>query len=166
MSKDNPDVADPSSARDDPFGGPAVPNHNGGLLMFGPDGYLYIGFGDGGLRQGDPHGNGQNLDALLGKILRIDVDHTDGDLPYAIPKDNPFVGQERRAAARSGRMACATRGGSASTARPAISTSPTSGRANTRRSISPRREGRAELRLGDHGRTALLPAGGLRSDAD
>jgi glucose/arabinose dehydrogenase len=93
VSKDNPDVADPSSAetilsQDQPF-----PNHNGGLLMFGPDGYLYIGFGDGG-SGGDPHGNAQNLDTLLGKILRIDVDHTEGDLAYAIPKDNPFVGQE------------------------------------------------------------------------
>jgi glucose/arabinose dehydrogenase len=63
------------------------PNHNGGMVAFGPDGYLYVGLGDGGSK-GDPDNRAQNLDDLLGKILRIDVDQGD---PYGIPIDNPFA---------------------------------------------------------------------------
>ncbi len=66
-------------------------NHNGGHLIFGPDGYLYIGTGDGG-SGGDPQGNAQNLKSLLGKMLRIDVDHPQGDKLYGIPADNPWIG--------------------------------------------------------------------------
>ncbi len=66
-------------------------NHNGGMVAFGPDGYLYLGLGDGG-SGGDPRGNGQSLDSLLGKILRIDVDH--GNI-YETPPDNQFTGGQR-----------------------------------------------------------------------
>lgn len=83
---DDPNVADPASevklfGVDQPFR-----NHNGGGLVFGPDGYLYAGLGDGG-SQGDPMGNAQNTNNLLGKVLRLDVDSAD---PYAVPADNPF----------------------------------------------------------------------------
>jgi glucose/arabinose dehydrogenase len=71
------------------------PNHNGGDLVFGPDGYLYIGLGDGGHTDAtgaDPHHNGQNLGVLLGKMLRIDP-RPAHSAPYGVPRDNPFVGR-------------------------------------------------------------------------
>lgn len=64
-------------------------NHNAGQLAFGPDGMLYIGFGDGGWRD-DPHGHGQNTATWLGAMLRIDIDHQDPGKHYAVPADNPF----------------------------------------------------------------------------
>lgn len=87
VSANHPNQADPGSEKvllrvEQPFA-----NHNGGSMVFGPDGYLYMGLGDGG-SAGDPHGNGQNLNTDLGKLLRVDVDHGD---PYAIPEDNPFA---------------------------------------------------------------------------
>jgi glucose/arabinose dehydrogenase len=66
-------------------------NHNGGQIAFGPDGYLYIGLGDGG-SSGDPMGNAQNVSTLLGTILRIDVRSVSKNKSYGIPSDNPFVG--------------------------------------------------------------------------
>jgi len=83
----DPDAADPSSGQlilsvDQPFA-----NHNGGLILFGPDGYLYAGLGDGG-SGGDPLGHGQNRNTLLGALLRLDVD---GAEPYGIPPGNPFA---------------------------------------------------------------------------
>ncbi len=78
------------------FGQP-FSNHNGGMIAFGPDGFLYIGTGDGG-SGGDPQGNGQNLETLLGKILRIDIDLDAGSGSlFAVPPDNPFVGSPGRA---------------------------------------------------------------------
>ncbi|HEY0159722.1 MAG TPA: PQQ-dependent sugar dehydrogenase [Thermoanaerobaculia bacterium] len=88
-SATDPNRADPASAHvllriDQPYA-----NHNGGQLQFGPDGYLYIGMGDGG-SGGDPENRAQNRNDLLGKMLRIDVDHGS---PYGIPPSNPFIGQ-------------------------------------------------------------------------
>ncbi|VDI19201.1 Hypothetical predicted protein [Mytilus galloprovincialis] len=89
-SRRNPDIADTSSRRlilevQQPFR-----NHNGGEIIFGDDGYLYVFLGDGG-SQGDPEGNAQNTLSLLGKVLRIDIDTIGNRKGYAIPPDNPFI---------------------------------------------------------------------------
>jgi glucose/arabinose dehydrogenase len=85
------DRADPATRRDILVVEQPYSNHNGGNLVFGPDGLLYIGLGDGG-SGGDPHGNGQSLSTLLGKMLRIDP-QLSGEAPFRIPADNPFVGR-------------------------------------------------------------------------
>ena len=92
-SASDPDEADPTSERDLLVVNQPFPNHKGGQLVFGADGFLYIGLGDGGIPPTDPLNSGQNLNTLLGKMLRIGVDppFTSG-LQYAIPPDNPFVG--------------------------------------------------------------------------
>lgn len=89
----SPDLADANSLkRLITIPHPTYSNHYGGLLAFGPDGYLYAGTGDGG-SEGDPNGNAQNLGSLLGKLLRLNVDTPQAPL-YLVPPDNPFAGQE------------------------------------------------------------------------
>jgi glucose/arabinose dehydrogenase len=90
VSSTNPDSADKNTEQilleyNQPFS-----NHNGGCVAFGPDGYLYIAAGDGG-SGGDPQNNAQNINNLLGKIIKIDVDNPQTPFNYGIPSDNPFV---------------------------------------------------------------------------
>lgn len=96
VDSDNPNQTDEASrevimAIPQPYG-----NHNGGMIEFGPDGYLYIGMGDGG-SGGDPLGHGQDKFSLLGDMLRIDVDTPDGERLYSIPADNPYADGENGA---------------------------------------------------------------------
>ena len=137
VSTADPNVADPASETvllhiAQPFA-----NHNGGAVEFGPDGMLYMAMGDGG-SAGDPQGNGQRLDTLLAKILRIDVAGAGRQrraLPH--PRRQPVRVDRRGAGRRSGSPVCAIRGGSASIERPATCGSATSARVPGRRSTSP-----------------------------
>jgi len=96
VSPDDPNVADPGSARPLLLQGQPFANHNGGHMDFGPDGYLYISLGDGGSRD-DPRNNGQDPSTWLGAILRIDVDNFGGENAYGIPEDNPVSFNENLA---------------------------------------------------------------------
>jgi glucose/arabinose dehydrogenase len=87
----DPDRADPASATSILSVEQPYANHNGGHVVFGPDGMLYVALGDGG-SGGDPFGSGQDPSTLLGAVLRLDVD---GGVPYAVPPDNPFAGDDR-----------------------------------------------------------------------
>ncbi len=91
VSASDPNIADPTSEYKILEFNQPYTNHNGGMLAFGIDGYLYIGVGDGG-SAGDPQNNAQNLSVLLGKILRIDVNDTTATTHYRIPPDNPWAG--------------------------------------------------------------------------
>ena len=94
-SAGNPDVANPTGTTVITVPHPGQTNHNGGTILFGPDGYLYVSIGDGG-GGGDPGENAQNINSLLGKILRLDINSdgfpADSTRNYAIPAGNPFVG--------------------------------------------------------------------------
>lgn len=105
----NPDIADPASEQalltyEQPY-----VNHNGGKLAFGNDGFLYIAAGDGG-SGGDPGNRAQNRKELLGKILRIDVNHQTGNLKYSIPADNPYAKNNQGYRRKFMLMACVIRG--------------------------------------------------------
>ena len=133
VRRDDPNRADPDSEEElfrinRPFW-----NHDGGTICFGPDGYLYVALGDGGLAN-DPFGNGQNLKSLLGKILRLDVDQKSKSFNYSIPRTIPSWA-ERMLGRRSGPMVYATSGAWRSIAKPACCGRPTWDRTSMRRSI-------------------------------
>lgn len=90
-SASNPNVADTAETVILVIPHPGAANHNGGMIEFGPDGFLYIGTGDGGSAN-DPPNNAQNINSLLGKMLRIDIDRPNGSIPYSSPSSNPFFG--------------------------------------------------------------------------
>ncbi|MCV5555179.1 PQQ-dependent sugar dehydrogenase, partial [Escherichia coli] len=91
QSPSNPNVANPNAVRTIiTIPHPNFTNHNGGTIAFGPDGYLYAGTGDGGSAN-DPPANAQNINVLLGKMIRIDIDTPPGQIPaYNIPPTNPY----------------------------------------------------------------------------
>ena len=91
LDQHDPERVEPNSRRELLSLPKPLTHHNGGGLLFGPDGMLYLSVGDGG-GWGDPFRHGQNIGSLFAKILRIDVDRQERDLPYGIPPDNPFVG--------------------------------------------------------------------------
>jgi glucose/arabinose dehydrogenase len=90
-SVSNPNIADSTETEILTIAHPNFANHNGGMIEFGADGYLYIGTGDGGSGN-DPPNNAQNINVLLGKILRLDIDHPNGAVQYSSPMSNPFFG--------------------------------------------------------------------------
>ncbi len=164
----DPNVADPASETVVlTFDQPAA-NHNGGDLAFGPDGYLWIGTGDGGASN-DRFGNGQNPNTLLGKMLRLDVT-SDPARPYVTPPDNPATAQRLAGHPRG------LGGGAAQSValqlrpghrRPVdCGRRPESDRGSERRAGGcvgqPRAGGRPEFRVAHHGGAELLPEGGLR----
>ena len=132
------DVADVASRRELLFVKQPFANHNGGEVLTGPDGMLYIGLGDGG-SAGDPMDNGQDLGTLLGKILRINP-KASRDRPVLGPGQQPVRRRTRTRGPRSGSTGCGIRGDSPSTAPPATCGSATSGRTRSKRSTSRRRE--------------------------
>ena len=91
VTADGPDLADAGSESIIIEVAQPYANHNGGQILFGPDGFLYIGLGDGG-SAGDPRGNGQDVGTLLGSVLRIDVSAGGDEIGYIVPADNPFIG--------------------------------------------------------------------------
>ena len=166
----NPLVADPASRFDlrwNGAGGPALieqpfSNHNGGHLAFGPDGYLYVGMGDGGSGD-DPNHLAQDPSSLLGKMLRVDVSVPDSHpIGYVIPGRQP-VRRRRARATRSGASAGATRGATRSTTRhaaaPARWSRPTSARTSGKRSTTSRPDAAGATTAGAtaKGRTTTSP---------